>query len=402
MLEHGGRLRRAAAAYGIPLADWLDLSTGINPDGWPTPSIPAEAWQRLPEDDDGLSEAACAYYGARHALAVAGSQAAIQALPRLYRQLHGPCRVGVAAPGYAEHAHAWGTAGHEVVAIPDAPVGCGYRRVYAGTWPPSFGGLVLRLGALSGASSEARTASVNVMRIASLSTSYELPDDLDVLLLIHPNNPSGQRYELETLLAWHERLAARGGWLVVDEAFMDCTPEFSLAAHAHLPGLIVLRSLGKFFGLAGARVGFVLAEAALLERLRDLLGPWALNGPARHIATLALRDTAWQDAARTYLLAATTRLADLLTRHGLPPDGGSALFQWITNGPGFEATPENETGRPCSAGLFHVEAEAIHVALAHRGILTRLFADPASLRFGLPGGEAGWNRLGTAMREVMA
>jgi len=71
LLEHGGRLRRAAVEYGIPLADWLDLSTGVNPNGWPVPPIPAETWARLPEDDDGLSEAACAYYGARHALAVA-------------------------------------------------------------------------------------------------------------------------------------------------------------------------------------------------------------------------------------------------------------------------------------------------------------------------------------------
>ena len=379
MLEHGGRLRRAAVEYGLPLAEWLDLSTGINPNGWPVPPIPAETWVRLPEDDDGLSEAACAYYGARHALAVAGSQAAIQSLPRLYRQLHGPSRVGVAAHGYAEHAQAWGTAGHEVVALPDAPVGCGYRRVYAGTWPPSFGGLVLRLGALSGASSEARTASVNAMRIASLSTSYELPDDLDVLLLIHPNNPTGQTYAPATLLAWHERLAARGGWLVIDEAFMDCTPESSLAAHAHLPGLIVLRSLGKFFGLAGARVGFVLAEAALLERLRGLLGPWAVCGPARHIATLALRDTAWQDAARPKLIAAAARLADVLAHHGLPPSGGSALFQRV------------ETPR----------ANEIHAALARQGILTRLFEQPASLRFGLPGTASEWTRLDAALAKIL-
>ncbi|MDP2430766.1 MAG: threonine-phosphate decarboxylase CobD [Pseudomonadota bacterium] len=355
MLEHGGKLREASSQYGIPLADWLDLSTGINPNGWPVPAIPAATWARLPEDDDGLSEAARAYYGARHTLAVAGSQAAIQALPRL----RPPCRVGVVAPGYAEHAHAWAKAGHTLIPIGrDAPP----------------------------------------------------PNDLDVLVLIHPNNPTGQTYTQETLLAWHTQLAARGGWLVIDEAFMDCTPEFSLAAHAHLPGLIVLRSLGKFFGLAGARVGFVLAEAALLERLRDLLGPWALNGPARHIASLALRDAAWQAAARPKLIAAGRRLADLLTHHGLPPGGGCALFQWLeVDGPA--------TGTP--------RAGEIHAALARRGILTRLFeahpgapypqgarrfrkaAEPPtaplpSLRFGLPGGEAGWNRLGAAMREVMA
>ncbi len=323
MLEHGGRLRAAARQYGIPLADWLDLSTGINPDGWPVPSIPAETWTRLPEDDDGLMEAARACYGARHLLPVAGSQAAIQVLPRL----RPPCRVGVVAPGYAEHAHAWRQAGHEVVAV--------------------------------GAALDDR----------------DLLDGLDVLVLIHPNNPSGRTYAPAILLEWRARL---GGWLVVDEAFMDATPESSLAAHSHQPGLIVLRSLGKFFGLAGARVGFVLAEAALLERLRDLLGPWAVCGPARHVATLALRDAAWQAAARPKLIAAGARLADVLAHHGLPPDGGCALFQRV------------ETAR----------AGEIHAALARRGILTRRFEHPASLRFGLPKNASEWARLDAALAHL--
>ena len=96
MLEHGGRLLQAAKTYGIAPEAWLDLSTGISPFGWPVPSIPSSVWQRLPEDDDGLVEAACAYYGAMHLLPVAGSQAAIQALPLL----RPPSRVGVIAPGY--------------------------------------------------------------------------------------------------------------------------------------------------------------------------------------------------------------------------------------------------------------------------------------------------------------
>ncbi|MDO9225106.1 MAG: threonine-phosphate decarboxylase CobD [Pseudomonadota bacterium] len=352
MLEHGGRLRRAAVEYGIPLAEWLDLSTGINPNGWPVPTLPPLVWQRLPEDDDGLSEAACAYYGARHALAVAGSQAAIQALPLL----RAPCRVGVVAPGYAEHAHAWAKAGHEVV---DIPAGAGLHPQ---------GARRIRKAA--------EAATTPLPAIAALDRGQAR--SYDVLVLIHPNNPTGQTYAPATLLAWHERLAARGGWLVIDEAFMDATPEFSLAAHAHLPGLIVLRSLGKFFGLAGARVGFVLAEAALLERLHDLLGPWALNGPARHIATLTLRDTAWQDAARPKLIAAAARLADVLAHHGLPPSGGSALFQRV------------ETPR----------ANEIHAALARRGILTRLFEHPASLRFGLPGTASEWARLDAALAKI--
>ncbi len=110
MLEHGGALRVAASRYRIPLSDWLDLSTGINPNGWPVPPIPATVWGRLPEPDDGLEAAAMAYYDTSLLVPVAGSQAAIQALP-LLRDLG---RVGVLSPTYAEHAHAWRRVGHPV------------------------------------------------------------------------------------------------------------------------------------------------------------------------------------------------------------------------------------------------------------------------------------------------
>ncbi len=324
MLEHGGRLLRAAQQYGIPVADWLDLSTGINPRGWPVPALPAAAWSRLPEETDGLVPAAHDYYGAAHVLPVAGSQAAIQALPHLRPR----GRVGVLSPGYAEHGHAWRQAGHSVVPLnPDT--------------------LGRELG------------------------------PFDVAVLIQPNNPTGTRFTKEVVLAWYAALAARGGWLVVDEAFIDATPEHSLAPLTDRPGLIVLRSLGKFFGLAGARVGFALAQPDLLQRLAERLGPWTVAGPARLVAEQALRDTTWQASARTQLQAAGARLAELLHRHGLAPDGGCALFQWLR----------------------HDSAADLHRHLARRGILTRLFDAPASLRLGLPGGEAAWARLDAALAE---
>ncbi|MDD2892932.1 MAG: threonine-phosphate decarboxylase CobD [Halothiobacillaceae bacterium] len=325
MPEHGGRLRDAARAYNIPLKQWLDLSTGINPGGWPVGNLPAETWQRLPEDDDDLEQAARAYYACESLLPVAGSQAAIQALPGL----RPACRVGVLSPGYAEHAHAWRRAGHAV---------------------------------------------------QELSTHAIDPvlDTLDVLILIQPNNPTGHIFATEQLLAWHERLATRAGWLLVDEAFIDATPHLSLSRHLPRNGLILLRSLGKFFGLAGARVGFVLAEDALLDALREHLGPWTLVHPSRYVARLALADTAWQRATREHLAQASTRLATVLSAHGLAPQGSTALFQWVC----------------------HPRADMLHQALAQRGILTRLFADPASLRFGLPAHEADWQRLAHALTEI--
>lgn len=323
MLEHGGRLSAAAREYGIAIDQWLDLSTGVSPISWSVPLIPSHHWSRLPEDDDGLLQAARRYYGAASVLPVAGSQAAIQALPRL----RSPCRVGIPQPAYAEHARAWEVAGHQLV-----------------TWTRQHG-------------------------VA----------DIDVLVLVNPNNPTGERFTLDTLLEYHHSLAKKGGWLVVDEAFIDVTPECSLAAYTHQPGLVVLRSVGKFFGLPGARVGFVLAEPHILFNLQDVLGPWPLTGPSRWVAQQALADHAWQLGQRDALLAAGNRLQTMLCENTLNPDGGTALFQWVT-------TPR---------------ALEIHQQLAQLGIFTRLFTSPLSLRFGLPGTEAGWQRLNAALSGIM-
>jgi L-threonine-O-3-phosphate decarboxylase len=325
MLEHGGRLRRAARQYGIAETDWLDLSTGINPNGWPVPVIQQDIWQRLPQDDDDLNAAAQDYYGAAGVLAVAGSQAAVQTLP----MLRAPSQVALVEPSYAEHAHAWRRHGHQVVGMAETEI--------------------LQAGAVA-----------------------------QVVVIVNPNNPDGKFFGVDQLLRLHEQLASRGGWLVVDEAFVDATPEHSLASACPRPGLIVLRSLGKFFGLAGARVGFVLAENAVLQSLNELLGPWTIAAPSRHVAALALRDKAWQDAARRSLPLAAQRLADLLSAHGMPPTSGIGLFQWL-----------------CRA-----DAASIHEQLAQQGILTRLFDAPPSVRFGLPHDEAQWVRLAEALGRI--
>lgn len=323
MLEHGGRIADAAIRYGIAAGEWLDLSTGISPHGYPVPAIPASAWQRLPEDSDRLAAAAREYYGARSLLPVAGSQAAIHALPRLRPR----SRVTVADLSYNEYAHAWGRSGHDV-------------------------------------------ASVAADRFEqSIERS-------DVMIICNPNNPTAQTFDKGQLATWHAALARRGGWLIVDEAYGDPIPGNSLAAESERAGLIVLRSLGKFFGLAGARVGFVLAAEPLLARLWEELGPWCISGPARAIAQAALEDTAWQRDTRARLAADSDRLNALLGKFGMASKGTS-LFQWWP----------------------HESAERVHDGLARRGILVRLFRGPAikSLRFGLPGNDGEWSRLENAL-----
>lgn len=326
MLDHGGRLREAAARYDIPLNDWLDLSTGINPHGWPVPPLPPAVWQRLPEAGDGLEAAAEAYYGNANSLPVAGSQAAIQWLPALLPR----AAVACIAPIYSEHPHAWQRAGHKV------------RFLQNATLP----------------------------RALTAATPY--------VLLCNPNNPTADGHPRELAVDAADKLKKRGGWLIVDEAFMDVTPEQSLtplAGTSDAPNLIVFRSLGKFFGLAGIRVGFLFAAADIRERMADAMGPWTLSGPARAAATLALSDRHWQDAMRQRLLAESQRLHALLEPLGSVKSTG--LF----------------------ATLHSAHSDALHEHLAQSAILTRRFDQQPLLRFGLPADESGWQRLSAALAK---
>lgn len=327
MLPHGGNLREAAARFGRPFENWLDLSTGINPQPYPVPALGASDWHRLPEPDHELIAAATACYGAPALLPVAGTQAAIQGLPRL----RAASRVVVAAPSYAEHAHCWARAGHAVCEV-------------------AFD----RLG--------------------------DAVSDCDVMVVCNPNNPTGAMVAPEILLNWAERLAVHGGWLVVDEAFGDAAPHLSVARYSERPGLIVLRSVGKFYGLAGLRLGFVAAESTILAQLAEYLGPWSVSGPAQRIGAAALGDRLWQDAMRAQLKQAGERLHALLGRYGMVAHG-TALFQWW---------PEPR-------------AELFSDHMAARGIWVRRFAGAAhGIRLGLPLQEADWNRLDTALADWCA
>lgn len=322
-ITHGGNLKAAIARFGGD--NWIDLSAGLSPYAYPVPHLPDTAWQRLPEDDPALIKAACAYYTAPQMLAVAGTQAAIQALPRL----RAPCRVSIASPTYAEHAANWRAAGHAVQEI-----------AYA-----------------------ALDAQIN---------------HSDVVIVCNPNNPTGQHVAPATLLRWAECLAARGGWLIVDEAFADMVPSLSVAAHSAQCGLIVLRSVGKFFGLAGLRLGFVAAEAPLLEQLADLIGPWSVSAPAQIIGRAALADRDWQAGMRVQLQADGQRLQDLLLQHGIVSQG-TALFRWW---------PDED-------------AEEFHQYMAGQRIWVRLFPQAArGIRLGLPPNEDSWQGLAAALAHA--
>ncbi|WP_345813180.1 threonine-phosphate decarboxylase CobD [Paraburkholderia sp. PREW-6R] len=328
-IRHGGNLHEAAQLYRIPYEQWLDLSTGINPHGYPVPPVPADVWRRLPDEGDGFAACAARYYGApdaAHVLPVAGSQAAIRALPACLPR----ARVGIATLTYGEYAPAFERAGHEVASLD--------------------------------------------------MSSHALPESLTHGVVVNPNNPTAERQDAATLLHWHAQLSARGGTLIVDEAFADAMPSASgsLAAHTHRDGLIVLRSPGKFFGLAGVRSGFVLATPATLSALRGALGAWTVSGPARHAVKAAFADEAWQRDMRVRLDAESARLVALLGAHGFATRG-TPLFAWTAD----------------------ARAAALHHALARRGIWTRLFEPSGSVRFGLPANAHEWTRFEDSLRDAV-
>ena len=320
MRDHGGDLDRAMARYGGQ--DWIDLSTGINRQSWKVPDLPPRAWTALPtaEDVAALEAAAVRAYGATGpVVALAGAQAAIQLVPRLAP----PGRAAVLAPSYNEHAAALTAQGWAVDAALD-------------------------LSAMAGA---------------------------DLAVVVNPNNPDGRRWRPERLAD----LAGRVGRLVVDESFADAEPELSLAPRMNAMGerVVIQRSFGKFYGLAGLRLGFALAGAETALRLRALAGPWAVGGPAIAIGTAALADDGWRQAMAVQLHADAARLSALLrARAGWPEVGATALFVTVEAG----------------------DAAAAQARLAQAGIWTRRFPYSTGwLRVGLPGNPTEWRRLEAAL-----
>ena len=335
-IAHGGGLDHAIARHGGAQADWLDLSTGINPHAYPVGRIEPQAWTRLPMDGDLqrlLAAARRAYSVPDHAdiVATPGAQAAIGWIPRL---LPGATAT-VLTPEvgtYGEFAQCCKTSGRRV----RHARGCG-----------------------------------------------DVADDETLVFAARPNNPDGSVIAQAELLALCERMARRGGFVIVDESFCDATPELGLAATApaNLPAnLILLRSFGKFFGLAGLRLGFLIAAPAVARSLATALGPWGVSGPAIAVGARALADEARISAMRTRLARESAKLAKVLAGAGLEIVGANPLFVLAR----------------------HPAAATVGEQLARRHILVRTFDDrPSLIRFGLPPSAAAADRLRRALGEVL-
>lgn len=322
MLDHGGDLAAAIARFGGSAPDWLDLSTGINRVPWPMPALPAAALRSLPgaaelSACEAAARAACGAAADLPCLPVAGAQAAIQLIPRLRSA---GC-VGVLSPTYNEHAAAFAAAGWTVAPVAD-------------------------LAGLRG---------------------------FDAAVVVNPNNPDGRRWPRASILG----LVDRNRLVIVDESFADEDPGLSLCPLLR-PGdrLLVLRSFGKFYGLAGLRLGFVLGSESEIAWLRAAAGPWSVSGPALHAGALALADTAWAAATRVRLLSDAARLDRLAAAAGWRLAGGTSLFRLYDTG----------------------DAAAAQARLGQRRIWSRTFPYSAGwLRLGLPGPESEWTALAAAL-----
>lgn len=316
MRDHGGNMDMAIAQYGA--GDWIDLSTGINRLPYPIPAIDPVLWQRLPTASDmsALLAAASAHYGCiAPVMACAGAQAAIQMIPHLGRGL-----ARILTPTYNEHASALRAVGWQVEDV---------------------GNLQDLVGA-------------------------------DLAIVVNPNNPDGRHYPAADLIA----LLPQVGRLVVDESFGDIAPHLSTLPHAGRQGLIVLRSFGKFWGLAGIRLGLVFGDDPTIAALRAMAGPWPVAGPALQIATAAYQDRSWADATRARLSQDAARMDDLARGKGWGAVGGTDLFR-------LYQTPD---------------AQAAQDYLARHHIWSRIFPySPTWIRLGPAGGADEWARLNTAM-----
>lgn len=294
--DHGGGLDAAMAEYGGTRADWLDLSTGINPVPYPLPDLAPHAWNALPDQaaQAKLIQRARAFWNVPDAAAVLpipGASAAIAQLPRLGKA----GQVSIPGPTYNEHGAAFRAAGWALV-----------------------------------------------------------DDASDAIVAVHPNNPDGMVWQADQITA---------DLSIIDESFCDVMPEASLIRLSARPGTIVLKSFGKFWGLAGLRLGFAIGDPAIIADLAEALGPWPVSGPALSIGAEALADPMWADETCARLTKDAQRLDDLLIAQGAIVKGGTSLFR-----------------------LYQVEdAAAAQAHLAQSHIWSRIFPYATDwLRLGLP------------------
>jgi cobalamin biosynthetic protein CobC len=360
MLNHGGRLATISQQYPNVDLKWIDLSTGVSPDPYPYAYYPNSnlksnsnfypysdqpldntldnsAYHHLPQQSPDLLSISRDYYLKASPVAhqwpnpiiANGSQQVIQSLPILWQQAHSvettkdtltylKATVWLPRFGYKEHEFCWRLMGHTI-------------KHY------------------------------HTLSDITIKTNT-------VVVVINPNNPTTELSSMDDLLALEKNLEKHQSWLIIDEAFMDSFPShYSRLSQPISNNTFVLRSLGKFFGLAGLRVGFVWCSNIWNNRLQQHIGPWPVSGLSLKLAENALADIRWQNQQIINLNKQSIALEKLLSEYFHQCNTRVVLKRshlFVT--------------------VMLDNASKTFDALCHKGIYVRLFDCRSGLRFGLP------------------
>lgn len=303
------------ARFGGNRSDWIDLSTGINPRAFPVAGLQPRDWATLPDQQaqTDLLNAARQFWSVPRDAAILAAPGASCLIARM--------------PLLAQQGQ---------TRVP--------MRVQIS--PPTY----------------------NEHAAAFQAQGWSVTDTgpTEARVLVHPNNPDGHLWQPTDITA---------PLTIIDESFCDITPEATLIKQASRPGCVVLKSFGKFWGLAGLRLGFAIGAPDMIARLSEMLGPWPVSGPALRIGAQALCDIDWAKMTRMRLATDRTRLDAMMTGRGAALVGGTDLFR-----------------------LYTVDNAADwQTRLARQHIWTRIFPwSDTHLRLGLPDGD-GWAHLRAAL-----
>ncbi|MBD2871187.1 threonine-phosphate decarboxylase CobD [Paenibacillus arenilitoris] len=310
MLErygHGGDLRTAEEAFGMPADGFADFSSNMNPLG-PPASVKevlvryAESIGRYPDP-------------------------AVRGLRRKLAELH----------GIGEQAVVVGNGAAELI---DLVVRALQPKLTVLTVPcfDEYGDAVRKIG---GETMEIRLSAAHIFDLEPAADRLcELAAPGVLFMLGSPNNPTGRLAKPELLL----RLVDRGADVVVDEAFMDfvpCEAEFSLVREAaRHERLFVIRSMTKFYSIPGIRLGYIVGMPKPLSRLRALQVQWSVNSLAQEIGEAVLAEEEFAGRTLAWLGRERASLTAALEAHGfgVVPSSANYLLCRIPESAGLSAS----------------------------------------------------------------
>ena len=274
MIEHGGNLDKAISFYGGKESEWIDLSTGINPNSYPIPKLSISDWRSLPtktEIKDLESIIKSKQKISSEIIMVPGAQMAINFLPFLLKGEG--TEVRILTPTYNEYNYCFTNTGFKVNSC---------------------------------------------QKFNQLFNS-------DIAIIVNPNNPDGKIYEINELFELSKSVKI----LIVDESFIDSVECDSIVNQLNedVSNIIVIRSFGKFFGLAGLRLGYVFSGKEIIRKFKRFFGPWQISKMSVKIATIAFSDDVWIKKTKNNLNEKANAIDNLMKKINWKITGGTNLFR---------------------------------------------------------------------------